>query len=281
MDPEPTNLYLQSDWSENQRILRYTIYSVNQDMMPTWSDDVLNAIRYWDINSQPRILFDLSHPNASMSYFVLSQRDIFNIGITAEGKAYFLKFLESNPQIHVKLAVVLSNTMLGGLGKYIPPRYSNSNFTAKLFFERDPAEYWLTVEPDEGTFDTSSITSEMLLRVIHELEGHEEDVYGDRDYLRVLVNDSLETVPIEQGRPIIVGRNSRADLDLSAFGRLSRSVSRRHAQIALSNGRLSIIDLESRNGTYVSGRKIEPGKAVFIRRNDVIRVGNIEFSVLF
>ena len=276
------NLHLQSDWTRGQKILRYTIYSLNSEIMQQWSEDVLTALRHWEITSQPRLLFDLSHTNVSMSYFVMSQREIFNVGITSAGKDYFMKFLENNPLSNVKLAVVLSHTMLGALGKYVPVDYDKKNFEAKIFFEREAAEDWLMVEPEEETVHTGSITSDMLLRVIQELESFgDDDIYGEREYLRVRVKDSLEVIPLQQGRPIIVGRSSKADLDFGTFGELARSVSRRHAQISLSNGRLSIIDLESRNGTHVSGRKLEPGKAVFIGRDDLIRVGNIEFSIVF
>jgi hypothetical protein len=275
------NLYLQSDWSKGEKILRYTVFTANGEMMQQWSEDVMTALRHWDVETQPRILFDLSYPNVSMSYFVLSQREIFNVGITPLGKTYFLKFLENNPQVTVKLAVVLSNTMLGALSKYVPSDYEKDNFKARIFFKREAAEQWLSVEPGEEAFNTGSITSETLMKVIQELENRDLDVYGDRDYLRILVNGSLELVQIPNGRPIIVGRTTRADLDLSVFGQLARSVSRRHAQISLSNGRLSIIDLDSRNGTYVSERKIEAGKALFISRDVVIRVGNIEFSIMF
>jgi len=275
------NLHLQSDWTKDEKILRYTIYSLNSEMMQQWSEDVLTALRHWEITSQPRILFDLSHPNVSMSYFVMSQREIFNAGITRDGKDYFLKFLDNNSLTNVKLAVVLSNTMLGALGKYVPTHYDKKNFSGKIFFEREAAEDWLMVEPGEETYNTNSITSETLLRVIQELESSDDDAYGEREFLRVKVKGSLEVVPIQQGRPIIVGRTGKADLDLGAFGQIARSVSRRHAQISLSNGRLSIIDLESRNGTHIAGRKLEPGKAVFIGRDDIIRVGNIEFSIVF
>lgn len=276
-----SNLHLQSDWKNDDKILQYTIYSLNSEMMQQWSEDILTAIRHWDMSSQPRILFDLSYPNIGMSYFVMSQREIFNVGITRNGKDYFLKFLESNPKTHIKLAVVLSNTMLGALSKYVPSNYEKDNFRGKIFFERDAAEDWLMVERGEEAFNTNSITSETLLRVIQELESSKEDVYGDRDFLRVLVKGSLEVIPIIQGRPIIVGRTSEADFDLGIFGEIARSVSRRHAQISLSNGRLSIIDLDSRNGTHISGRKVMAGQAVFINRDDVIRIGNIEFSIMF
>ena len=273
--------FLQSDWTADHSILKYSIYTVNQQMMEQWNKDVLTALRHWDNSKQPRLLFDLTHPNVSMSYYVMCHRELYNVGITPDGKDYFLKYLDSNPSVKVKLAVVLSNTLLSALSKRLPPDYKKPNFSARIFFKHDAAEQWLRVEPGEESMNTGRISSNTVLRAIHAIDFDTKDIYGNRDYLRLMVNGSPEEIPIIKGRPVIVGRTPRADLDLSGFGEIARSVSRRHAQISLSNGRLTIIDLESRNGTYVSGHKIEPGKAIFIRRDDTIRVGNIEFSILF
>lgn len=276
-----TNLYFQADWVQNNNVLKYAIYSLNRDMMQRWSEDVMTALRHWDDERQAKIIFDLTYPNASMSYFVLSKRELFNAGVTPAGKGYFLKFLENNPTVNVKLAVILSSTMLGTLNNYVPVDYNYDNFSAKIFFNATAAQQWLMMQPGEGAFNTGSITSEAVLKVIETLESNQSDVYGDRNHLRILVNGTLEIIPISDARPVIVGRTSRADLDLSIFGEAARSVSRQHAQISLSNGRLTIIDLDSRNGTYIGTRKVEAGKTTFIRRDDLIRLGNLEMSIIF
>ncbi len=275
------NLHLQSDWVQNNQILKYTIYSVNRGMMQEWSENVLTSLRHWDKETPPKIIFDLTYPNVSMSYFVLSRRELFNMGITTSGKEQFLRYLKNNSQVNIQLAVILSSTMLGTLNNYVPINYEHDNFTAKIFFNATAAQQWLLVPPGEEAFNTGSITSEMLFKVIETLELDQSDIYGNRDHLRVLVNGTLEIIPITDARPIIVGRTSRADLDLSIFGQVARSVSRQHAQISLTNGRLTIIDLDSRNGTYVGKRKLEAGKPVFIRKDDIIRLGSLEMSIMF
>lgn len=275
------NLYLQSDWTKDKTTMCYTLHRVDHDVMKQWSEDVLNALRHWDNEQAPRFLFDLTQPNVSMSYFVLCHRELYNLGVTTDGRDYFLKYLDTYPDIHVKLAVVLSNTMLAALSSRLPTNYDRHNFSARIFFDREQAEQWVKADPETDSVKTHRIGSNTLLRAIHALDFDEKDIYGDREYLQIMVNGSPEDIPIVEGRPIIVGRSSRANLDLSGFGNLAKSVSRRHAQISLSNGRLSIIDLESRNGTFISGRKVEPGVAIFIRKDDVIKVGNVEFTIRF
>lgn len=275
------NLYLNSDWSDDNRILQYAIYSANTSMMQQWRESVLSHLHAWSKDDSPRFLFDLSYPNVSMSYFVLSHRELFNMGITSDGKSQFLTFLDAHPDTDVKLAVVLSSTMLGALSNYIPTNYGRHNFIPRIFFSREIAEDWLQVQAESEALNTNSLNPALLLEVMQDTPQSEQDIYGDRDYLRILVNESLEHIPITDGQPITVGRALDADLDLAEFGPSASSVSRRHAQITLSNGRLSIIDLDSRNGTFVDNQQIPQGKPVFIRRNDVIRIGNVEFSVMF
>ena len=63
-----------------------------------------------------------------------------------------------------------------------------------------------------------------------------------------------------------IGRDSDADIQVDAGG-----VSRHHARIRIVDGRASIEDLASKNGTFVGGVKIEGTHA--LRDGDQIRVG--------
>ncbi len=63
-----------------------------------------------------------------------------------------------------------------------------------------------------------------------------------------------------------VGRHERSDVRL-----LDGMVSRRHCLILREGERFLVKDLESRNGTWVNGRRIENRKQ--IKHGDVIQVG--------
>lgn len=68
------------------------------------------------------------------------------------------------------------------------------------------------------------------------------------------------------GRTWVVGKGPDADVRLADSG-----VSRRHAKIVrVQDGRVSLIDLESTNGTYVDGARID---VAVLQPGDCIRIG--------
>ena len=72
----------------------------------------------------------------------------------------------------------------------------------------------------------------------------------------------------------LVGRGHDAQIDLNSAGRDHAGISRRHAQLQWDRGIASIVDVGSRNGTAVNGRRvIEPQE---LRHGDVIRLGALE-----
>lgn len=73
-------------------------------------------------------------------------------------------------------------------------------------------------------------------------------------------------IPLEADE-ILVGRHGAADIRFSDM-----SVSRYHAVLYVSNGIWSVLDLDSKSGTYVNGRKIRC--QVKLKDMDEIRFGN-------
>jgi hypothetical protein len=276
-----SNLYLQCEWLKDKNILSYTLFSINKAVMSYWSEQVLRDLHEQNDADTVRLLFDLSHTNASMSYFVLTGRELLNAGVTKQGQEQLIEILEENSQRDYKLAVLLSQTMLGALSKYVPVRYEQSNFFGKIFFDYKKAEQWLVAEQFSSDSKTGTISDEILEEVLAEYGEQDPDVYGNRGTLRMLVMGSLEVVSISEDKPIVIGRGKEADLNVRTYGHASRSVSRQHIQIALKNGRLTITDLNSSNGTLLSGRRLEGGKENFLHRDDIIQIGMMEIEVVF
>jgi len=60
----------------------------------------------------------------------------------------------------------------------------------------------------------------------------------------------------------------------------SESVSRRHCALVQKDGRLLLLDLKSRNGTYVNDKQLSSDKAKILKTGDHIRVGQLEFEIV-
>jgi len=67
---------------------------------------------------------------------------------------------------------------------------------------------------------------------------------------------------------IIIGRTSGCDIQIMA-----NNVSRKHARISYTNEEYRIEDLESTNGIYVNGVKVE---RCVLRKHDVLEIGGIK-----
>ena len=75
-------------------------------------------------------------------------------------------------------------------------------------------------------------------------------------------------------RLLKIGRDASCDIILQ-----HPSISSLHAEITLTNsGDIMLEDKGSRNGTFVMGQKIMPGRPVKVRRGDRIAFGNIELQ---
>lgn len=69
--------------------------------------------------------------------------------------------------------------------------------------------------------------------------------------------------------PCVIGRSSQCDVRLAGDSQLSR----RHAELALENGRILLTDLGSGNGTYVDEERIAASTTIPLSDGQTIRLG--------
>src|SRR5688572_2805702 len=77
---------------------------------------------------------------------------------------------------------------------------------------------------------------------------------------------------ITPGNIKTVGRATRADFVVDAA-----LVSRLHCRLAAGAGEIEAVDLESTNGTYVNGQRID---RAMLKDGDRLRVGAVELTVI-
>ena len=83
--------------------------------------------------------------------------------------------------------------------------------------------------------------------------------------------ERVREIPIGQGR-FVAGRDSSCDLRLSW-----RTVSGLHAQFVTIADALFLRDMQSKNGTFVNGRRIDSDTP--LHEGDVVHLGGVEFRI--
>jgi pSer/pThr/pTyr-binding forkhead associated (FHA) protein len=89
-----------------------------------------------------------------------------------------------------------------------------------------------------------------------------------------MVNGPLTGQTVEIGTRLLVGRE--VDCDLRPPGEF---VSRHHCALQLEKSTLRIVDLGSKNGTFVNGHRIAAGQANLLHDADLISVGETAFII--
>ena len=101
---------------------------------------------------------------------------------------------------------------------------------------------------------------------------------------RILLTDKNVTLSVPQKDDVLIGRSHRnalVDIDLGPYGAAEVGVSRNHARLICKDTDTWLIDdLESLNGTFVNGEKVEAGYPIAVKNGDVIRCSHLSFVFL-
>ena len=96
-------------------------------------------------------------------------------------------------------------------------------------------------------------------------EHAENKLYGLGKNRRVIRLENL---------PFVVGK-SKEHVD---YLLQDNSVSRMHAKFTDRDGKIYLTDLNSTNGTFKNGLRLNPGEATLLEREDEVRLGRLEFA---
>lgn len=99
-------------------------------------------------------------------------------------------------------------------------------------------------------------------------------------------DDPMVLTPDKLTKPILMGRrdpitNQAPDLNLDDYAGYRLGVSRRHATIELRDGKLTVMDIGSANGTFINNRRIPMRQPQPLLEGDRLRLGNIDMKVQF
>ena len=91
-------------------------------------------------------------------------------------------------------------------------------------------------------------------------------------HLQIFVNGSIEDVVINKPSFVIGRLEEQVD-----YVHSNNAIGKVHAEIITRSGYYYLKDLNSRNGTYLNGKRIESNKEYEIKNNDKITLANSEF----
>ena len=91
-----------------------------------------------------------------------------------------------------------------------------------------------------------------------------------------LVRPDGSRVPVVDGDPVTIGRLPECEVSLA-----DPNVSRRHAEVRLIDGKASVVDLGSLNGTRVNGKGVPPGAVgLALQPDDDVWVGTARMKFI-
>lgn len=118
-----------------------------------------------------------------------------------------------------------------------------------------------------------------------QLKGDTSQLNDNREIILV-IRGMVERLVLKENKPVILGRSDMKtrfvpDVDLTPYGALDRGVSREHSKIHLEEDRLYITDLDSTNGTFLAGKRLDPHVPTLIRKGDELLLGRLAVQILF
>jgi pSer/pThr/pTyr-binding forkhead associated (FHA) protein len=110
--------------------------------------------------------------------------------------------------------------------------------------------------------------------------------FGDQRELILVIRGIVERIVLPEDQSIVLGRSDarlryHADVDLTPYGALDRGVSREHARVYTEEGHLYIVDMNSTNGTFLSGKRLEPNTPALLHKGDELLLGRLPVQILF
>ena len=107
---------------------------------------------------------------------------------------------------------------------------------------------------------------------------------SDKQVIIAYIDEQPVPIQLSQEHPVSIGRDKadgEPDVDLTPFDARGKGVSHLHAEIAIDGDMVEIRDLDSTNGTYLNGQKLQARQWRILRNLDEVRLGVLEMVISF
>ena len=106
-----------------------------------------------------------------------------------------------------------------------------------------------------------------------------------KNWVTLHLMDTGQVLPLSERNEFTIGRISEGqpimpDIDLSPYQAYASGVSRLHAVIKREASHIFLMDLNSANGTYVNGKRLNPNVEHTLKNGDVVALGKLKIQIL-
>ena len=161
------------------------------------------------------------------------------------------------------------------------PNCQHDNLEGALFCEECGLNLWGDTQTEASTRKLEEESNEFSVK-----SGWGTATFQDQNQIILHVRDAQEPLTVYPTSEFLIGRQDNAsgispDLDLTPFGALEKGVSRIHAALRRGDEVLSIVDLDSANGTFLNGQRLAAHQPRLLRDGDEIRLGKLVMHIYF
>lgn len=127
----------------------------------------------------------------------------------------------------------------------------------------------------------------LLRRALNNQSSDESDEIStsEKHEILLLVRGMVERLVVKNDEVFRLGRfefsSNPREVDLTPYGAADRGVSREHAQIHIKDNQVYITDLNSTNGTFVQGERLDPNTPKVIKKGNELLLGRLAVQVMF
>jgi hypothetical protein len=106
-----------------------------------------------------------------------------------------------------------------------------------------------------------------------------------KNWVTLHLLDTGQVLPLAERSEFTIGRISEGqpimpDIDLSPYQAYANGVSRLHAVIKREASHIFLMDLDSANGTYINGKRLNPNVEHTLKNGDVVALGKLKIQIL-
>lgn len=141
-------------------------------------------------------------------------------------------------------------------------------------------------KPTAKLSDDNPLLRRAISQNAHADHDHGTKTLGNTREVILLIRGMVERIVMQKDKPYTLGRFDMGiqgddEIDLTPYGAMDRGVSRHHAVLHLEDEHVYLTDLESTNGTYVGGERLEPDTPTILHKGDEVLLGRLAIQVMF